>query len=214
MARYLLLVLLVLAIVACGGPAAPTPDAVATQVAQAQAVAATLTALAPTATSTPIPTETPTPTPVPSPTPIPTKTPVPLFEGSPVSYIPTEAEMPGGFVVNPYVSKAAIDTAYPVAALGYGRDILEVVGYIVVVAPDEASAKTTFRGISGVPSGAAVANVAVAGVDEYSSYRTPDPAVIYTFLRKRNVVAAVFSGGIGQFGAEYWVGLLTNKLRP
>ena len=44
MARILLLALVLLLVVACGGPPTSTPNAVATQVAQAQAVAATLTA--------------------------------------------------------------------------------------------------------------------------------------------------------------------------
>lgn len=91
------LIVVVALLAACGTPPEPTPDAVATQVAQAQAVAATLTALVPTATATlpptatsaptatftptlsptPSPTATQTPTPAPTSTPAPTKTPTP-----------------------------------------------------------------------------------------------------------------------------------------
>ncbi len=78
----LCLLLVTLLLVACGGEAAPTPDAVATQVAVARAAAATLTAEVPTPTNTlPPPTETPAPeltdTPSPTSTPKPTSTPEP-----------------------------------------------------------------------------------------------------------------------------------------
>jgi hypothetical protein len=60
MQRILVLVGLAFLVAACGGPPAPTPDVVATEVAEGLAVAATLTAFVPTAT--------PTPTPLPGPT--------------------------------------------------------------------------------------------------------------------------------------------------
>lgn len=76
--------LVMLPLVGCGAPVAmPTPDRVATGVAEAEAIAATLTAEAPTttptaiATDTPVPTETPTPVP-----PTATPTPAPHVEGS------------------------------------------------------------------------------------------------------------------------------------
>jgi hypothetical protein len=63
---------------------APTPDSIATRVAEAKAVAATLTAEAPTVTRTltPVP---PTATFTPTPTRTPTNTPSPYTEGMPVS---------------------------------------------------------------------------------------------------------------------------------
>ena len=80
MKRYLFLTLMLCLLLGCGGEPAPTPDTVATQVAQAQAVAATLTAAAvPTSTSTPEPTDTsaPTNTPTITNTPSPTLSPTP-----------------------------------------------------------------------------------------------------------------------------------------
>ena len=66
MYRTVLSVLVVcLALTACGGQATPTPDAVATQVVALKAAAATLTAEAP--TMTPTPTDTPSPTATPTP---------------------------------------------------------------------------------------------------------------------------------------------------
>lgn len=74
MKQYVVLAFVVtLALVACGGPASPTPDTVATKVAVEKAAFATLTAEAPTTTNTPTATSTPTPTA--TPTPIPTDTP-------------------------------------------------------------------------------------------------------------------------------------------
>jgi hypothetical protein len=69
----------------CGRTSAPTPDAIATQVAMNRAVAATLTAEAPTATPTSTPTFTPTATDTPIPTnaPIPTDTPIATSTPSP-----------------------------------------------------------------------------------------------------------------------------------
>jgi hypothetical protein len=62
-ARLLPLALGACLLLSCGGTSSPTPDVIATQVAQAQFVAATLTASAPSATSTPTPTPPPTPNP-------------------------------------------------------------------------------------------------------------------------------------------------------
>jgi uncharacterized protein YgiM (DUF1202 family) len=96
MTRVVMLSILLFVLVACGAPAAPTPDAVATQVAVGRSAAATLTAetaatraaeptetptsepVAPTATGTPTAAPTLPPTPTPSPTntrPIPTTAP-------------------------------------------------------------------------------------------------------------------------------------------
>ncbi len=86
MTRYVFLILLAALIVACGGPPAPTPDRVATQLAVEETAAVIVTPAAPTATpkptntSTPLPTSTPALTVTPSasspPTPFPT-TPAP-----------------------------------------------------------------------------------------------------------------------------------------
>ena len=59
MRRIFALLLLAILAAGCGGPAAPTPDLVGTQVAVLEAAAATATARAPTATPTPSPTPTP-----------------------------------------------------------------------------------------------------------------------------------------------------------
>jgi WD40 repeat protein len=59
---FVLALALCLLMTACGGPAAPTPDLVATQIVVEEAAHATMTAKAPTATSTPTPTDTLTPT--------------------------------------------------------------------------------------------------------------------------------------------------------
>jgi hypothetical protein len=71
MKRYLLFALVFCLLVGCGGKPAATPDAIATQVAQAQAVAATLTAAAATATDTPVALSTATPRPKDTPPPNP-----------------------------------------------------------------------------------------------------------------------------------------------
>ena len=99
MKHYLILTLMLCLLIGCGGEPAPTPDTVATQVAQAQAVAATLTAAVPTATEAPTasPTPTMTETPESTMTPVPSETPVPLLQGVPFDYVPTESEMPDGF---------------------------------------------------------------------------------------------------------------------
>lgn len=97
MKRYIILVLLVVGLAACGAPPTATPDAVATQVAVLEAAAATLTAAAPTATDTPrptptdTPTATPTETPTTTPSPTETSTPTPTWTASATpSATPTE----------------------------------------------------------------------------------------------------------------------------
>jgi len=79
MMRTAMALAIVAVLVACGGPASPTPDLVATQIAVEDAARATMTARVPTATDTPLPTATPTPSPVPTATDTstPTGTPTP-----------------------------------------------------------------------------------------------------------------------------------------
>jgi hypothetical protein len=95
MRRCLILVVVFLSLIACGGPSTPTPDVIATQVSQAQAVAATLTAAAPTHTSTPTATYTPTATHTSTATATPTDTPGPVPTKAP-SRTPTPTEIPIG----------------------------------------------------------------------------------------------------------------------
>ena len=83
MTRHKALLLLVLVLSACGGPATPTPDAVATQIAVEEAAHATMTASVPTATATPAPTETPTATSTPTPTATATPTETPTSTATP-----------------------------------------------------------------------------------------------------------------------------------
>lgn len=87
--KPLFFILVIFFLAGCGGVPAPTPDAVATQIAVEEAAHATMTARAPTATylptDTPVPTATSTATSLPtstqtatnSPTPYPTQTPTP-----------------------------------------------------------------------------------------------------------------------------------------
>jgi hypothetical protein len=74
MKHYLVLVVAVCVLAACGGEPSPTPDAVATQIAVEKAAHATMTAEAPTPTDTATPTQTPTETPTATATPTPTNT--------------------------------------------------------------------------------------------------------------------------------------------
>lgn len=225
MKRWYVLTILLCLLAACGAPLAPTPDAVATQVVHVQAVAATLTAAAPTHTSTatatwtPTATHTPTATVTPSPTKTPTATPVPLLTGRPMDYIPTESEMPSGFVVSPLLTEPVIETSFPCGEIGYIRNSDEMVAYFVFVAPDEEGAKLLYREFSSDSAelGSVITDVSVAGVDEHASVWNGDipTMVIYTFLRKQNVMAIVFAGGLSAAGsADYYVALLTHKLEP
>jgi uncharacterized protein YgiM (DUF1202 family) len=83
MARFVVLSIVLIAVVACGAPDTPTPDAVATQVAVSRAAAATLTAEAavtlvaetPAATATAVPTVVPPATATSAPTAVPTTPP-------------------------------------------------------------------------------------------------------------------------------------------
>jgi len=61
--RMAMALAIVAVLVACSGPASPTPDLVATQIAVEDAAHATMTARIPTATDTPLPAATPTATP-------------------------------------------------------------------------------------------------------------------------------------------------------
>ena len=106
MARFVLLSVLLLGLVACGGPETPTPDAVATQVAVGRAAAATLTAEAPAATEptleTAVPSVTTTSTPSEASTPSPTDTmPVPTAPAPPTvrPTVPPVGPLLGQFAV-------------------------------------------------------------------------------------------------------------------
>ena len=121
MYRTVLSVLIVcLALTACGGETTPTPDAVATQVAALKAAAATLTAEAPTntATSYPIPTPTITPSPTRSPTATctasptrtlqPTHTPTPTVTPMPQTVWAVYESEEGGFRIS-YTTDAVLE---------------------------------------------------------------------------------------------------------
>lgn len=136
MARYVALIILLVALAACGAPATPTPDAVATQVAVARAAAATLTAEAPAATA-PLPTEAPAATATSAPTPVPTTpatdTPAPTATQpsptAPPRELPTEP--PVGPVLGPFaVAGVASDDVLNVrAAPGVGQPIVGTIPY-------------------------------------------------------------------------------------
>lgn len=105
---FVLLTLILAAVLpAACGPSQEDLDATATMV--AAEIFATQTAGAPTPTTTPtqtpLPTNTPVPTntPTPSPTPSPTVTPTPSATPTPdlLSYLPTEADLPAGFIEVP-----------------------------------------------------------------------------------------------------------------
>jgi hypothetical protein len=87
MKRFVVSAVLLWILAGCGGPATPTPDVVATQIAVEEAAHATMTARAPAATQTPTTTPSPTYTTIPTktPTPRPTNTPVPTRTPSPTA---------------------------------------------------------------------------------------------------------------------------------
>lgn len=105
--RSLCLVLVLVALIACGAPPSPTPDIVATQVAAQRAAAATLTAEAPAATSPPLPTAADTSTPAPSVTPTtvapstvaPSSTPAPTKAAKPTATNPPIEWSPDPYAV-------------------------------------------------------------------------------------------------------------------
>jgi hypothetical protein len=131
-----------------------------------------------------------------------------------MDYIPTESEMPSGFVVNPNLSVPVPEATYPASEISYLRGLLEIVAYVVVVTPDEEAAKLLYRDFASSPSEmGTITDISVADVDEHISFLPRDGTVaVSTFLRKQNVVAAVVSGGFAAEGAEYYVTLLTQKL--
>jgi hypothetical protein len=117
MIRCFVLGLLVLALVACGGPATPTPDTVATQVAFEQSVAATLTAGAPTATAAPTGTSAPTATAAPTGTAAPTT--------GPTETRPVPPTVPGGTEVEPEPPVGPVVGDYAVVGVA-SDDVLNV----------------------------------------------------------------------------------------
>jgi hypothetical protein len=127
MIRYLMLVLIMLMLAACGGPATPTPDGVATRVAFEQAVAATLTAEAPAPTATTVPTSIPTGTAVPPASPTPPPVPATTAPG------PTkvEPEPPIGPVVGDFavVAVASDDVLNVRARPGVAHAIVGTIPY-------------------------------------------------------------------------------------
>ncbi len=94
MARFVVLSVLLLGLVACGAPDTPTPDAVATQVAVGRAAAATLTAEAPAATEPTLATAVPTVTATSIPTEVPTTAPTPTASPTDTEPVPTASTPP------------------------------------------------------------------------------------------------------------------------
>ena len=131
MARYLVLLLVLLALAACGAPDTPTPDAVATQVAVGRAAAATLTAEAPAATPTSAPT--PVPTAMATDTSAPTATQAVPPTAAPPTEAPREVptEPPIGPVLGPFavVGVASDDVLNVRAGPGVGHDIVGTIPY-------------------------------------------------------------------------------------
>ncbi|MEJ2212203.1 MAG: SH3 domain-containing protein, partial [Anaerolineae bacterium] len=140
MARYVALFILLFALAACGAPATPTPDAVATQVAVGRAAAATLTAEVPAATA-PLPTQAPAATATSAPTAAPTEpetdTPAPTATQPSPTASPTEVprdlptEPPIGPVLGPFaVAGVAGDDVLNVrSGPGVGYDVVGTIPY-------------------------------------------------------------------------------------
>jgi hypothetical protein len=137
MARYVALFTLLFVLAACGAPATPTPDAVATQVAVGRAAAATLTAEAPAATP-PLPTEAPAATPTSALTAVPTAPPTDTAaptatRQAPPTAIPRElpTDPPVGPVLGPFaVAGVASDDVLNVrSGPGVGHDVVGTIPY-------------------------------------------------------------------------------------
>ncbi len=100
MARYGILVLFALLLVACGAPVAPTLDSVPTQLVAEEAAYVTMTANAPTAvqksadTRTSSPAETATPSPIPAPSFAPTLGSAPTDDQAPTTPAPSSTPLP------------------------------------------------------------------------------------------------------------------------
>jgi hypothetical protein len=132
MARYVALFVLLFTLAACGAPATPTPDAVATQVAVGRAAAATLTAEAPAATPSP-PATTPTSAPAILPTTPATDTPAPSATQPSPTAAPREVptDPPIGPVLGPFaVAGVAGDDVLNVrSGPGVGHGVVGTIPY-------------------------------------------------------------------------------------
>lgn len=142
-----LALILVPALTSCATPP-PTPNVVATQVAQALAVGATLTALAPTVTDTPLPSLTPSDTVTASSTPTRTETRTPSRTDTPQ---PTDTAVPTATATAP-PSPAATSTltlAPPTPTpLGVPAQVLRVIdGDTIEVSIDDQTYKVRYIGI-------------------------------------------------------------------
>ncbi len=133
MARYVILSVVFLALVACGAPATSTPDAVATQVAVARAAAATLTAEAGAATATVATTATAAATMVPAASPTSTASPTATRPVQPTAVPPTvtPSSPPIGPVLGQFavVNVASDDVLNVRAGPGVGQPIVGTIPF-------------------------------------------------------------------------------------
>jgi hypothetical protein len=205
------------------------------------AVLTTLVACS-TGTGEPSPTATPEPTATlePTATPEPTPTPV-LLTGNPRSYLPSQSEMPPGYVIEPNMSLPISDEG---SSVGYtsmanafdpsGKAMGIVFAAVVFQSEEQAqvflSEEERFEGFgSNVGAQLRSVNVNIPNVDESVVFAGrnqggeigPNAFVVYAFSVK-NVVSVVMSmgNGLDQDSPEglvtetlYYVSLVTDKLK-
>ena len=110
------------------------------------------------------------------------------------------------------------ESPYPSAALAYSRGPLEMVAYVVVVAPDPDAAVLTYEtlteGHKKDHPGDTRASVDLVGVrDSISFFDSETPATIVYFMN-RNVVGIVYAGGLASVDAEYYAALFKSRIDP